>query len=461
MHIFISYSKLDIDFARYLRALLEAEGFRVWMDEARLHPGEDWWESIMQNIDTCAALLVVMTPEAQTSKWVQREILYAEKLNRPIFPVLLIGEIWPRLADIQYEDMRTGLHAKLSRAFVATLREVIPQEKQPQREILFSIQSGDILAYEADVVAFKYARFFQGADRHASDALIAAGIDEMAISPDVGDFTYGPTEGGLAAPNVLFVGTPHVRTLDYHDLRALASRILTILAREAPETRHLALTLHGPGFGLDEQESMLSQFAGIKDVMDANALPPSLERITIVEFNEERTERLRGTLTPVLQGLSSARKAAEDWGYALTVGADNGQNSAAVITESRPKTHAAVVMPQQGDYEDFFYYGVQSPVHALGLLCERVETNEQGENLLVHVRARIDNAAVVIAEVSQPDPAVYLQIGYALGRGCPVVYIARKGTASMFTPDIQYDKLRTVEAALSKHLDKLKAEGQL
>ena len=30
-HIFISYSKQDIAFARYLRALLQAEGFAVWV----------------------------------------------------------------------------------------------------------------------------------------------------------------------------------------------------------------------------------------------------------------------------------------------------------------------------------------------------------------------------------------------------------------------------------------------
>ncbi|MCD4687438.1 MAG: toll/interleukin-1 receptor domain-containing protein [Anaerolineae bacterium] len=41
-HIFISYSKKDIDFARHLRGLLNTQGFDVWMDETRLVPAERW-----------------------------------------------------------------------------------------------------------------------------------------------------------------------------------------------------------------------------------------------------------------------------------------------------------------------------------------------------------------------------------------------------------------------------------
>ena len=34
-HIFIGYSRQDVDFARYVRALLENQGFYVWMAKAR------------------------------------------------------------------------------------------------------------------------------------------------------------------------------------------------------------------------------------------------------------------------------------------------------------------------------------------------------------------------------------------------------------------------------------------
>ena len=39
-HIFISYSRVDKEFARYLRAILEHETFLVWMDEKGLSAGD-------------------------------------------------------------------------------------------------------------------------------------------------------------------------------------------------------------------------------------------------------------------------------------------------------------------------------------------------------------------------------------------------------------------------------------
>lgn len=104
-HIFISYSRQDTDYARPLRDHLEALGFDVWMDEKRLQPGERWWARIQRNIDTAAALVVVMSPQSEASTWVEREILYAERRRKPIFPVLVEGDPIPLLANLQYADL--------------------------------------------------------------------------------------------------------------------------------------------------------------------------------------------------------------------------------------------------------------------------------------------------------------------------------------------------------------------
>src|SRR5215510_2534581 len=125
-HIFVSYSKQDVEFMRYLKALLEAEGYSVWVDEARLTPSVRWWKTIEENISECSAFVIVMSPTASDSDWVEREILMAESEDRPIIPVLLAGNPWPRLANIQYEDMRAGVRAKLSQRFLGILRNCIP-----------------------------------------------------------------------------------------------------------------------------------------------------------------------------------------------------------------------------------------------------------------------------------------------------------------------------------------------
>jgi hypothetical protein len=112
-HIFISYSKQNIDFARHLRAMLQEAGFSVWMDEAQLIASERWWPTIEQSINGCSAFIIIMSPQSKTSDWVEREILFAERLRKPIFPVLLSGESWPRLANIQFADMQAGTESGL------------------------------------------------------------------------------------------------------------------------------------------------------------------------------------------------------------------------------------------------------------------------------------------------------------------------------------------------------------
>jgi hypothetical protein len=125
-HLFLSYSKKDIAFARELRERLVAEGFAVWMDETKLVPSERWWKTIERNINQCAAFIVVMSPHSEASDWVEREILVAEGSKRPIFPVLLDGEAWSRLGNIQHEDMQSGVPVTLPKRFRDGLASYLP-----------------------------------------------------------------------------------------------------------------------------------------------------------------------------------------------------------------------------------------------------------------------------------------------------------------------------------------------
>lgn len=125
-HIFISYSREDIVFVRHLKQLLEAQDFPVWIDETRLEPGQRWWQRIENNINACAAFIVVMSPAAEESEWVERELLFAERVGKPIFPVLLGGDYWPRLAEIQFVDMTRGTDAALPLHLIHSLRALVP-----------------------------------------------------------------------------------------------------------------------------------------------------------------------------------------------------------------------------------------------------------------------------------------------------------------------------------------------
>jgi hypothetical protein len=62
------------------------------------------WE--VSEIDGCAAFVVVMTPDSDDSTWVDRELNRAEARHKPVLPLLLAGDVFFRLSDLQCEDVR-------------------------------------------------------------------------------------------------------------------------------------------------------------------------------------------------------------------------------------------------------------------------------------------------------------------------------------------------------------------
>jgi serine/threonine protein kinase len=120
-HLFISYSRRDKEFAKQLQQHMKDGGFQVWIDDAIEH-GDQWFNEIHEAIKTCAAFLVIMSPEAEQSEWVQKEILLAKRYKKPVFPLLLSGDEFAILIDIQYADLRAGempdtdFHRRVSRA---------------------------------------------------------------------------------------------------------------------------------------------------------------------------------------------------------------------------------------------------------------------------------------------------------------------------------------------------------
>jgi hypothetical protein len=74
----------------------------------RLESGDRWWHTIVANIEACNAFVVVMSPTAEKSPWVQKEIIRAHDMRKPILPLLLRGECLSILADTQYAAVTDG-----------------------------------------------------------------------------------------------------------------------------------------------------------------------------------------------------------------------------------------------------------------------------------------------------------------------------------------------------------------
>jgi hypothetical protein len=105
--IFISYSRKDQAYAQKLAEDMRARGFSVWIDD-RIEHGNHWFDEIEQAITDARAVAVIMTPDADKSEWVRKEILLAKRDGKAIFPLLLEGREFGMLIDIQFADIRSG-----------------------------------------------------------------------------------------------------------------------------------------------------------------------------------------------------------------------------------------------------------------------------------------------------------------------------------------------------------------
>jgi len=87
---FISYARKDGEmFAKALKQRLEKEQpeITLWMDRDEMSGGVDFVEQLRQAIDSVHFLVIVMTPEAIASEWVQKEWRYAREQGVCVCPV--------------------------------------------------------------------------------------------------------------------------------------------------------------------------------------------------------------------------------------------------------------------------------------------------------------------------------------------------------------------------------------
>jgi formylglycine-generating enzyme required for sulfatase activity len=79
--IFLSHANQDAEFARRLADDLELEGWQVWLAPDSIEPGEQWAGAIERGLATSGVFLLVLSPDAVASRWVQTEMNVAIDLN--------------------------------------------------------------------------------------------------------------------------------------------------------------------------------------------------------------------------------------------------------------------------------------------------------------------------------------------------------------------------------------------
>jgi hypothetical protein len=332
-------------------------------------------------------------------------------------------------------------------------------------KVVVSVVEGDITEFSCDAVMLKYARAHYGVDAFIAN-LIRGSLPRAKTEPAEKKFSIVPTGDFLPAKATVFIGTPALYHFDYQDIVKFGQTAMEIAADQGNAFGHVAITLHGAGFGLDELEAARALVTGCISTLKKTR-PGSPKRISIVELDSDRCRRVLRDFREYLPLLGlSAGEGDASWELS------NGPTSIAG-TESWPPVNLSsgrtlgigpfvfVAMPFAQEFDDTYHYGIYKPVHESGLLCERIDQSAFTGDILDQVKKKIRSAWLVVAELTGGNPNVYLEVGYAWGVGTPTILLARADHKLLF--DVQgqrcliYGGIKQLEEKLAREIAQLRA----
>jgi hypothetical protein len=488
VNIFFCYAHEDEELLNKLKehlSSLKTNGvIDVWYDRD-ISAGIEWEQEINNHLNTAQIILLLLSPDFIASDYlygieIKRALEREKRGEARVIPIILrpVHFEGTSIGDLEALPMNAkpvSLWHNPDEAFInvaAGIRKTIDELLTTQQSIEFSIELGDITLFKTDVLALKYAQGFFGTDEIIAHLLTRVGIAIETLCPSISDYRYIQTQNCIQARYALFIGVPDISDFNYQHIQEFATRVLNVLALIAPATKHLAMTIHGAGFGLDEIEAFLAQFRGYLYALQSKQFPAHLEKITIIDKNLERVQRLRQAFEVNFSSADFVSKIWNRWAYRIDVQQLNGnlqgnqrsnRVSEQIGIESEAKRHVFVAMPFKKDMDDVFYYGIQQPVRSAGFICERIDQEAFIGDILDQVKKKIESAAVVIAELSGANPNVYLELGYAWGKGRPTILLMRDEEELRFDVHgqrcLKYVRIKDLEEALSKELKELKSKG--
>ena len=93
--VFISFSSINIEIARFICDQLEAQGITCWLADRNRHdipPGENWADQLMKGLENSKMVLLIFSKESNLSRHVQNEIGIAFDSKLDILPMRIQEE---------------------------------------------------------------------------------------------------------------------------------------------------------------------------------------------------------------------------------------------------------------------------------------------------------------------------------------------------------------------------------
>jgi hypothetical protein len=126
---FVSYRRTDLDRVAPVIEHVRRQGWRLWYD-SEIAGGTEWNAVLEQRLAACSGVLLFLSQPAVDSKFVRRELQFADSLGKPIIGVQLeaaqlrhgLGLLLSQYQLLSHEtaDFANRLHGALARVAAAT-----------------------------------------------------------------------------------------------------------------------------------------------------------------------------------------------------------------------------------------------------------------------------------------------------------------------------------------------------
>ena len=300
------------------------------------------------------------------------------------------------------DPRQQALRAALQRALTQQRNDTADSQRSV-RTLRVALNAADAAQWNGDVVAL-----MDPAPSESYDALWRGGIPVLRLLP-------------VAAASGVAFGYPQVRE---H-----ATALLNAVASAHPAATRLALPLPGVAQGLDEGACLENLLLGLADGLAADTHGSALRELVLLEPNARRRATLAAKLAEMLGADAPppgwvARP--QSWPLVVFAAAPGTPRPAAPFEQRltyQDTLTAFVAMPFKPEMRDIFHYGIQGPAQRSGFKAERLDFEHFTGSVVDQIKERIQRAHLVIADMTGANANVFLEIGFAWGKGRPTLLL--------------------------------------
>jgi hypothetical protein len=310
---------------------------------------------------------------------------------------------------------------------------------------------GDVTEVRSDFLILKVANGFHGADEVVATKL--GFKDVLGAGKHVFLSTHDRAPD-MATAHVLFFGVGQLQDFRYANIQVFAFDALHLCLSAKAEIGNLnegisvATTAHGPGYGLDEREAFFSLLSGFSEALNDERLGRRVREIIIIERDKRTVERLK--------------KLVEQFTSLVEMSNHNLVQKFGKVSESKPTIFIAMPFAEEFDDE---WHAITEAGESVGYKMERLDIEPFVGDIMSEIRRRIEGADAIVALLNGRNANVFLELGYAWGKGKPTILVLKDGEQAPFDVQgqrqLRYKSSFKLRDLLRNEIDRLSSTGAI